>query len=401
MTGKRYPGLPSAHSCTGCKACGDICPHQCISFPSGGDGHWYVNVDTSKCIRCLRCESVCPVINRRKPLSKASAPYAAWTVDTKLRSKSSSGGTFAQIALAFLHDGGYVAGAMIEETRVRHIVIQSDTELNLLQGSKYVQSDTSGIYSEVLTLLKNGKKVLFSGLGCQVAALYNVIPHRLWSNLFTIDLICHGVPSSMDLDRYLKMHDVKITKIISFRDKSWKNGYAMTCKDEKGNIIRDEDNYFFSAFNNNKSLRWACYTCKFKTLHRCSDITIGDFWGAERYKSELPKGLSLCIVHSSKGQSLIANNCLVTNHVDWKECLTNNKDYFLGNNLFRYHPIRWLYPLLMKYGSDDFVKLTVGSMYSKSWFRNLIILWMDKFFQHLNYKYSNKSLLKFIWALKK
>ena len=124
------------------------------------------------------------------------------------------------------------------------------------------------------------------------------------------------------------------------------------------------------------------------------------FGGAERYKSELPKGLSLCIVHSSKGQSLIANNCLVTNHVDWKECLTNNKDYFLGNNLFRYHPIRWLYPLLMKYGSDDFVKLTVGSMYSKSWFRNLIILWMDKFFQHLNYKYSNKSLLKFICALK-
>lgn len=237
MSAKRYPVLPNIHNCTGCMACGDSCPHRCISYPEGKDGHWHAVVDKSKCIQCLRCEDSCPVLKRKKPLSTFSQPYASWSKNTDLRSASSSGGTFAQIATRFIQNGGYVVGAVIDGVKVKHIVINRLEDLHLLQGSKYIQSNTHGVYAHVKQLLSAGEKVLFSGVGCQVAAIYNFLPQRLWENLYTIDLICHGVPSPLDLKRYFDMHDAKIVEIKSFRDKSWKAGYAMTCIDKDGNIV--------------------------------------------------------------------------------------------------------------------------------------------------------------------
>lgn len=401
MSAKRYPNLPNIHNCTGCMSCGDSCPQKCISYPDGKDGHWHAVVDTSKCVQCLRCERACPVLKRKKPLSSSSQPYASWSFDGRLRSISSSGGTFAQIARHFIMGGGYVVGAAIDGVKVKHIVINKQEDLHLLQGSKYIQSDTHGIFARVKQLLSEGNKVLFSGVGCQVAAIYNYLPQRLWENLFTIDLICHGVPSPLDLKRYLDMHDTTIVEIKSFRDKSWKAGYAMTCVDKNGKVIRDEDNYFFAAFNNNKSLRWSCYTCKFKTgLHRCSDITIGDFWGAVKFKEELKNGLSLSITHSSKGKQLIAESGLKYEEVDWDECLFRNRDYFYGNNLFRFNPIRWLYPRLIHKGSDKLVCQAIGSMHLREKKKHFL-LFLDAIFQHFNYSVSNKMLKKQLWQIKK
>ena len=51
-------------------------------------------------------------------------------------------------------------------------------------------------------------------------------------------------------------------------------------------------------------LRPSCYECKYKTLHRESDITLADFWGIEANVPELDdnKGTSLIFVNSDKGK---------------------------------------------------------------------------------------------------
>lgn len=392
--------LPNSHKCTGCMSCGDVCPKDCIHFAIQKDGHFMPIIDKNECIDCLRCVNVCPVNGIKKELSLKSTPYASWTNNDKLINLSSSGGTFAQIAEDFIFSGGYVAGAVIERTDVRHIIINDINHLYRLQGSKYLQSNTNGIYKQVLSLLKNGKKVLFSGTPCQVVGVYNVVPQKYWTNLYSVDLICHGVPSRKDLDRYLKSHEKRIVSIESFRDKSWKYGYAMTLIDEDGNKVQDEKNYFYDSFNANKSLRWSCYKCPFKTgLQRVSDITIGDFWGAKGFDEQKKKGLSLSIIHTDKGQKMIKSDRIEIKEISWEDCLPGNKDYFEPQNFFRFHPLRMLYP---KYINTKDYK-TINDLYGKP--NNVALkykpfLFLNSIIQYIDYHYKKRAVKKMLCKIK-
>ena len=50
--------------------------------------------------------------------------------------------------------------------------------------------------------------------------------------------------------------------------------------------------------------RDSCYSCRFSSAERCSDITIGDFWQYKETmgKKEAPGGMSLVLVNTEKGQ---------------------------------------------------------------------------------------------------
>lgn len=56
-------------------------------------------------------------------------------------------------------------------------------------------------------------------------------------------------------------------------------------------------------------LRQSCYNCPFTNLNRVADITIGDFWGWSKISNEFNDnlGLSLVLVNSDKGRSLLTN----------------------------------------------------------------------------------------------
>ncbi len=366
------------------------------------DGHFMPIIDEQLCISCHRCEKVCIVNNIYKPLSNESKPYASWTTDNNLLEKSSSGGTFAQIAIEFIENGGLVTGASIDGVEVKHILIDKISDLHLLQGSKYIQSITTGIYNEVLERLNDGAKVLFSGTPCQVSGLYNFVPMILWDNLYTIDLICHGVPSRKDLSMYLDSHTPKIKQILSFRDKSWKYGYAMTLIDLNGNKVQDDRNFFYDSFNSNKTLRWSCYKCPFKTgIQRQSDITIGDFWGAKRFDEQKTKGLSLCIVHSSKGQQLLETSNLHREEINWNECLPKNKDYFNPRNFFKFHPLRLLYPKLVNSCDFETIKILYGKSDKNVSLKYKPIKYLNSFFEFVDYRYKIRAVNKILCEIKK
>ena len=192
------PRLASNTRCTGCMSCVDSCNFGALKAVRFRDGHLYPIWNPDTCIHCGKCEIVCPAVNDfvYGKTDGQSNPYAAWANEDELRLKSASGGVFAAVAVKILADGGCVVGALMEGFKVRHCIIDRIEDLHLLQNSKYLQGDLTGIYRAVLKRLRSGQKVFFSGTGCQVGALYSFLGKKNYKgHLVTEELISGGFPA--------------------------------------------------------------------------------------------------------------------------------------------------------------------------------------------------------------
>lgn len=296
--------------CCGCGACAQICPKQCISLKEDKEGFLYPTVDNSSCIDCGLCERVCPVINQNKP-KKPIVTLAAVNSDESVRHASSSGGIFTLLAERTIDNGGVVFGAAFDENwDVKHICIDSKSELPKLRGSKYVQSIIGNCYKHAKTHLDTGQEVLFSGTPCQIAGLKRFL-RKDYHNLKTMDIVCHGTPSPLVWRKYLdevsSMYNIAQITDIQFRDKTegWKNySLLIKYKDKEGaeKTFREtlNENIFMRCFLSNLSLRPSCYACPARNGKSGSDITLADLWGAENICPELydDNGVSLVLLRN-------------------------------------------------------------------------------------------------------
>lgn len=301
--------------CTICQACSNICPKDCIDVKFLKEEFYYPVIDKENCINCGACEKVCPVLNPLElyqPLKKA---YAGINKNSNERLKSSSGGLFTVLANCILEENGVVCGAAFDKGfQVNHKIIDNKADLAKLRGSKYVQSNTKYIFKEIKKYLKINKKVLFTGCPCQVAGLKKFLG-KGYQNLFTVDFICHGIPSQNTFDRYIKfLQNVYKSKIIEFlfRDKT-KGWHTSSVKVtfENGKVYTKfiTEDMYMRGFLNNLYCKQSCYNCLFRNHKSGSDITLADYWGAEIEEREMDdnKGLSLIIINSIKGEMLKDN----------------------------------------------------------------------------------------------
>lgn len=310
MIDKRIEQEPSL--CTGCTACYNACPISAIEMKENKEGFLYPAVDYSKCIKCGKCISICPAINQTADLDDESVDvYVAYNTDDKIREKSSSGGVFTLIAENILNDGGIVYGAAFDDNwNVIHKRMDNITDLDLLRGSKYVQSNLCDAYSRCLNDLNNGRQVLFSGTPCQIAGLYAFLGEP-YDNLFTVDIICHGVPSPLVWRKYLaERFEVSSIKSINFRCKTngWSN-YSVKIESENKLAYEERHNedIFMRGFLGDLYLRESCHNCRFKSVGRISDITLADAWGVEEFKPELycKTGTSMVLIQNERGKKLL------------------------------------------------------------------------------------------------
>lgn len=298
--------IQNKKDCTGCYSCENICPLNAINMEIDEEGFWYPKVLKDKCINCGLCEQSCPIINKKEITSLKKA-YASFNKNDEIRIKSSSGGIFSVIATDIIKNNGVVYGAAFDENfDVVHICVENKSQLYKLRGSKYVQSNLNNTYKQIKEKLLEGKQVLFSGTPCQVSGLKSFLG-KDYDNLFCIDLICHGVPSPKVWKKYIQeISNGKRISDFTFRDKSdgWKES-NLVCKFENGREYREkyQDNKYIKGFIKNCFLRPSCYSCNNKTLNRCSDLTLADFWGIENILPNLDcsKGISLILVHTDKG----------------------------------------------------------------------------------------------------
>lgn len=343
------PVLASKSTCTGCLACLDRCPHNAIEEYNGPDGHRYVRVNHDKCVECKLCEKTCPVVNGFSygEQSLESEFLAGWSEVDSLRDNGATTGVFGTVASAFIHNGGFVATAVMDGLRCRYILTDSAYDIPRMQGSKYTSSNPGDIYSRILDRLKKKERVLFCGLPCHAGALLNFIPPVLQENLYVIDLICGGVSSPLLIEEFAKVHP-DMESILSFRNKAdgWKPSgfrYNFTYATKDGRIISQPPgtrNLVTDGFACELTDRYSCYGCRFARSHRKSDMTIGDLWGDRDFPAEHRRGVSSLIVHTAKGRELIRQSRIHTSAVDPRKVLAPNHRIFNGASIKKYFPER-------------------------------------------------------------
>lgn len=307
--------IKDKQQCSGCGACVQKCPKQCISLHEDNEGFLYPRVDTETCIDCSLCEKVCPVENpyeTREPLQV----LAAINKNENIRMESSSGGIFTLLAEPIIREGGVVFGARFDdEWQVTLDYTETIEGLAAFRGSKYVQARTGETYKQCEQFLKDGRKVLFTGTPCQIAGLHHYL-RKQYDNLTTCDFVCHGVPSPKVWRIYLKEVIDGANKAITdvkFRNKDngWKkfNFKLSYDADSKTTTLSSchRDNLYMRAFLQDMILRPSCHDCKAKQGRSLSDITIADFWGINNTHPEMDddKGTGLVIVNTERGKAAL------------------------------------------------------------------------------------------------
>ena len=288
--------------CTGCCACMNACPVNAISMVNRNNS-LVPEINDDKCIKCKRCREVCQVIHPVE-VNHVNSVFAACNKDCQEKRKSASGGIAAGLAKRIVHNGGIAIGATVSDGTVKHISVHRETELDLLKGSKYVQSFIGETYKDCRKYLKEKKKVIFFGTPCQIAGLKAYLGKQVEdSNLITVDLICHGVPTFEVLKNYID-HVAKEWDSFSFRGENGWNLCIMHRGEVRYQCPAKEDPYFYS-FLNGLNYRENCYKCVYANVNRCSDITLGDFWGLDKEcKDRLFDGedASVVLINTLKGK---------------------------------------------------------------------------------------------------
>ncbi len=297
--------------CCGCGCCEQICPTHCITMIPDEEGFLVPCIDEQRCLNCGRCYDKCAQVEYDMTKSSIQKVFAARSKDNCLVESSSSGGIFGMLSKYILSLNGCIFGcAWDNKLEAKHIKVSSEKDLERLFGSKYVQSIIGNVYVDVKKSLEENKYVLFSGTACQIAGLNNYLGKK-YDKLFTVDVICHGVPSQELFRKYIMWLEKRTKDTIIKYDFRYKkrNGWGLNYKAKglRKRVIRSGwlDPYY-SAFLNCDTYRECCYSCKYANKNRISDITLGDFWGIEREHPDFynDMGVSAVIINTEKGQQL-------------------------------------------------------------------------------------------------
>ncbi len=304
--------------CFGCRACEQLCLQKAIIMSEDKEGFQYPQINKNLCTGCNLCEKICPAnyhVNTKGDYPKI---YAAKNKHEQQLKVSSSGAMFSVLADYITARNGFVAGCVFENGfRAVHILTDDKQEIERMHGSKYIQSDTKGVYTEVKQKLENGSHVLFTGTPCQVDGLKRFL-RKDYEKLLTADVVCHGVPSQKLFNNYMEyLEDHLGAKILNykFRDKDkggWGKDGSYTIH-KKGKCIKrslmPESDYYYTLFSHTWANRESCYQCPYASLSRVGDFTIADFWGITNVNPEFfsKLGVSLLLVNSDKADAAFEN----------------------------------------------------------------------------------------------
>lgn len=303
------------YSCYGCAACKDACPVDAITMEVDQEGFWYPFIDEEKCIHCDLCRKVC--IYKRRNRKKEDTQiypkvYASYAKEETIHRISTSGGMFTPMYQDILQLGGKVVGVKYtEDMEVVYDIAEDEQGCQAFRGSKYVAANSYDVKPRVKKLLDEGTIVLFTGNPCQIAGLKSYLK-KDYENLYTVEIICHGVPSPKVFRLYLDYLEERYnSKVVDFEFRNKVRGWskAYVCIHfESGEVMLETAarNNFNRAFLSNHIQRPACYTCEFASLKRgIGDITIGDYWGIQEQHPDYldERGVSIIKINNEKGEA--------------------------------------------------------------------------------------------------
>lgn len=301
--------------CCGCEACSNICPISIITLEMDEEGYYYPTCNNSKCIHCNLCVKTCPVL--KENYSEIKGCFAGYALDSNIVSNSSSGGFFSLIVNNYLEkyqDKFFVSAVVWNQgfKGTHHICSNKFDDMMKMRQSKYVQSRKNHVYAEIKKLLSEDNMVLFVGCPCEVAGL-NSFLGKTYNNLLCIDLVCQGPTSEGVMTQYIdrikkKNKGLNITSINMryVHDKTWIPQWIKIDTNKKKNIVFER--FYDTDIGRAVHIlqRESCYQCKFNGKSRYSDLTLGDFHGADSEREYYnPNGTSIIVANTEKGYEVV------------------------------------------------------------------------------------------------
>lgn len=336
--------------CTGCGACYLVCSIKAIKYELNEVGFYSAKVDREKCVGCGKCLRVCSKNFSKDMVGsiKDKQTYAACSKDKSALKKSTSGAIAYEIAKDFISRGDLVFGTEfnLQDNKCKLIKVSTDSELQKIQGSKYIQSNTVEGFEEAVRIARkeSDRNFLIFGTPCQIYGLNKVLEIENLRDRFTcVEVFCHGVPSKLLWDRYLQEFKEKnniqedISK-INFRNKvyGW-HMYTMGIgTDDRDYYVTSDASDFYRIYFEHTALNKACISCGFREEYSAADIRLGDFWGNEFIENNT--GVSAVVILTEKGKcswNKIKNRIDILGSYDSEECIKyqSTNEYKIDKNL--------------------------------------------------------------------
>ena len=365
--------VKSKENCYGCSACKNVCPQNAITLIPDAEGFQYPKIDEQKCVNCSLCVHVCPNLTQGENKMFEQKYFAAQHKNSSVLYESSSGGVFTALSDYILKRNGVVFGAVFDnQFIVLHQSAETHEKRNKMRGSKYIQSNMGSIMRDVLKTLEESRHVMFVGTPCQVSGLRNYVLMRRKSldGLYLCDFICHGVASPMlwyEYVNYIEKAQGGKLKKYNFRGKmkGWHKSYPDIAvgEEECSNDYKNK-NSFFLLYRTGLISRPSCYTCKFMSYKRYSDLTIADFWNIGKVAPDMDddKGTSQVLVNTAKGMEWFGE-CLA----DIRYCECQKKDVWQPHleyadkkpekreKFWSYYAEQGITDTMARYGKGDFM----------------------------------------------
>ena len=326
-----FPFRQEKKLCSGCGACAQACLRRALTMEPDDEGFLYPVLDEEKCVRCGACDAVCPMIsgNHQENANARSSAYIVKVKDRKIGLNCATVGLCTWIGMDCVHDKGVVFGVVLDESSRKACHARADNAdmVRKMSNSKYLQSDTRYTYSEVKSLLNDGKNVLYVGTPCQIAGLKAFL-RKPYGQLLTIDVVCHGVFSpklqALEVGYWENLFKGKLSG-FRFRSKRffpWFMGAVVNfdMTGPKGKTRHVERHFKSSPTYRcfapggdglSYNIRLSCYSCPFRGKGRYGDLTVGDAWGLN---NEFPRiftprdmiyGIGLLLCNTEKGAAVV------------------------------------------------------------------------------------------------
>lgn len=317
------------NTCCGCGVCSLVCNSDAITI-NKINGFFQATVNLEKCIKCGACKRVCSFNGDIGTKLDDAKLYESKSCSLDVLKNSTSGGIAYEILAESINNAKSVYGCAYdyENNEARHIMVTNNeyNDLKKIQGSKYLQSD---FISNVQSVLESSQGVII-GTPCQIAGVDNYLRLKKKRDKFIlIDLICHGVPSYLLWEKYLKEQGLFNTlEEVRFRNKEagWRN-IEIFLTDGINKISRKESiDLFYNYFDLQVCYMKSCYECNYRQSSK-ADLRLGDYWGKKYTKDDLKNGTSMVVSFTKYGEEVLRS--LNSNN---KITLTeqNVTDYYSG-----------------------------------------------------------------------
>lgn len=300
-----------AKSCTGCGLCAIKCPVNCIEIVENKHGFLTPLINEEECMSCGLCSRVCPALQSIHNKNKIEKVYKCRSVNVTEIMDSTSGGVAYELSKCCVqkHNGIFFGAELFSDLSVHHTFSNNINDIKKYQGSKYIQSYTGNTFEQAKRFLDDGRLVLYIGTPCQISALKNYL-EKDYSNLITVDFICHGVGSSkvfrLALEDILGQEYKDKISELKFRNKihGYKNGtLTLTLTDGTQKEYPSYGNAFGRAFATDLIVRESCIKCKYIGIDRVSDITLSDYTGDDLDEDDKRYGCSFVFINTDKGNA--------------------------------------------------------------------------------------------------